>query len=305
MDNTLTIAGERRHKLLTKDWDGFFEGMHLDDIHQHTKLVIDALRAQGYPIVIVTARPDDYDYRQKTLDWLQTFNVEYAGFYMRKSKDYRPDVIVKREILDQMLADGWVPIMALDDRKKIIDMWRENGIPALQVNEDVDSIKDYTSKYAGQTLLHILVGPSGAGKSTYANGKWKPSQIISSDAIREEMFGSATDGNHQAPEDHARVFAYMHDLVKARLNAGMETVYDATNLRGKDRKGAAMLSPKGQFARYHVLDRSYDDKLASAGWRPEWLISKHHQAFKDNLKNILKGDDLPHVYVTDARQHKV
>lgn len=54
---------------------------------------------------------------------------------MRRAGDHRPDDIVKREILDQMRADGWRPVMAFDDRARVVKMWREAGIPCAQVAE--------------------------------------------------------------------------------------------------------------------------------------------------------------------------
>ncbi len=48
-------------------------------------------------------------------------------FYMRKTGDYRKDTVVKGEMYDQMLADGYEPSMVFDDRPSVIRMWRELG----------------------------------------------------------------------------------------------------------------------------------------------------------------------------------
>jgi hypothetical protein len=55
--------------------------------------------------------------------------------YMRRRNDRRPDYIVKAELLDQLLADGYRPIMAFDDRDQVVKMWREKGVPCAQVAE--------------------------------------------------------------------------------------------------------------------------------------------------------------------------
>jgi hypothetical protein len=53
---------------------------------------------------------------------------------MRKSGDYRSDDIVKEEMLDQMLADGYRPVIAVDDRLRCIDLWKRRGLLVLAVN---------------------------------------------------------------------------------------------------------------------------------------------------------------------------
>lgn len=80
--------------------------------------------------------------------------------------------------------------------------------------------------------FEMLVGIPGCGKSTYAqnlaeryNYTW-----ISSDKIREELYGSEEiQGN---PKD---VFAKMHERTINALNEGKDVVYDATNIKRKDR----------------------------------------------------------------------
>jgi hypothetical protein len=36
-------------------------------------------------------------------------------------------------MLTQIKADGWLPIMAFDDRARVVKMWRDNGVPCCQV----------------------------------------------------------------------------------------------------------------------------------------------------------------------------
>jgi deoxyribodipyrimidine photolyase-like uncharacterized protein len=63
--------------------------------------------------------------------------------------------------------------------------------------------------------------------------------------------------------------------------------------------------PKGQLVQYVLIDREFDEKLRTRGWRSEELVKRHHNSFQNNLKNILNGDDQPNVYVLDKREHKV
>ena len=57
---------------------------------------------------------------------------------MRKEKDYRADTIVKGEMFDQMLADGYEPTMVFDDRPSVIRMWRTIGLTVVDVGQGVE-----------------------------------------------------------------------------------------------------------------------------------------------------------------------
>ena len=40
---------------------------------------------------------------------------------------------MKEELLAQVKADGYEPILAFEDRERVVDMWRRNGIQCCQV----------------------------------------------------------------------------------------------------------------------------------------------------------------------------
>jgi predicted kinase len=80
--------------------------------------------------------------------------------------------------------------------------------------------------------LVLLIGPSGAGKSTFAAAHFRPTEIVSSDALR----GMLTDdeGDQAASSDAFRLVGL---IVNGRLNRRRMTVVDATNLYAPGRKG--------------------------------------------------------------------
>lgn len=83
-------------------------------------------------------------------------------------------------------------------------------------------------------MLYMMVGISGSGKSTYAKSlvdNGDADVIISSDNIREELFGDAG-----SQEDNKRVFEEFYKRVKKAIKNKKNVVADATFLSRKMRK---------------------------------------------------------------------
>lgn len=79
--------------------------------------------------------------------------------------------------------------------------------------------------------LVITVGMPGSGKSYFAEReREKGAVIISSDSIREELYGDVNDQKH-----NAEVFDTMKKRTIVALRNGDYVVYDATNLNAKRR----------------------------------------------------------------------
>lgn len=82
----------------------------------------------------------------------------------------------------------------------------------------------------------MLVGIAGSGKSTWAqhpiiNGEEIKAVVVSSDAIREGLYGDAS-----IQTNPAAVFDVMNARALTLLLHGQSVIYDATNLRAKNRK---------------------------------------------------------------------
>ena len=79
----------------------------------------------------------------------------------------------------------------------------------------------------------MMVGLPGSGKSTYAKTltlDGKPYIIHSSDKLREELYGDAA-----IQGDNNKLFAELHKRIKEDLRYGENVVYDATNIKKKNR----------------------------------------------------------------------
>lgn len=82
--------------------------------------------------------------------------------------------------------------------------------------------------------LYIMVGISGSGKSSVAAEMQKNNQntvIVSSDALREELFGDYEDQDH-----NKEVFKEFHRRIRVNLLNNMNVIADATNLTMKSRR---------------------------------------------------------------------
>jgi hypothetical protein len=91
------------------------------------------LLAEDHTIFIVSGRHSTCG--DKTIWWLNEHKIPFHFIAMRHAWDSRPDEIVKREILDALLK--LVPKeqidLVLDDRPKVVRMWRENGLRVIPV----------------------------------------------------------------------------------------------------------------------------------------------------------------------------
>lgn len=140
IDGTIADASHRMHHIAgefdnqgmvkPKDWDAFFDACVDDEPIPHMVRLMDAL-VMHEDVLLVTGRSDRV--RDLTEAWLKKYNICHEKLYMRKAGDHRPDDVVKSELLDQILADGYQPVFAFDDRNRVVKMWRERGVPCAQV----------------------------------------------------------------------------------------------------------------------------------------------------------------------------
>ena len=81
--------------------------------------------------------------------------------------------------------------------------------------------------------LIMLIGLPSSGKSTWSSKYmdcYKNTELVSSDSIREEVFGDVNDQSH-----NAEVFNIVHKRVVAAIKNGKDAILDATSLSRKRR----------------------------------------------------------------------
>jgi len=119
-----------------KDWRSFFAAAGGDAPIEPMVELYRTIRYSTYhsysgtKMVIVSGRSDEC--REATEAWLEHHEIHYDALYMRKQGDHSDDTRCKQELLKQLLADGWEPILFVDDRDRVVNMWRELGYTCLQ-----------------------------------------------------------------------------------------------------------------------------------------------------------------------------
>lgn len=136
LDGTLANLDHRislvKNNIGVKDWPKFFENCDKDKVNDWVADLFRMVKPHG-EILILSGR--SHEALEKTKKWLISNNIMYDYIALRPPKDYRPDEIVKLEMLEEFLRDKDYKVQFIvDDRQKVVDMWRANGYNVLQCN---------------------------------------------------------------------------------------------------------------------------------------------------------------------------
>lgn len=127
LDGTLALFKDKGHR------GPFDYGKVSDDeLNEPVAEVVRALYQYGYIPVYLSGRESTC--RTQTLLWLQQHKLPGYWPLMREPNDNRSDVVVKRELYDQVPSNLDVKF-ALDDRNQVVELWRSMSIPCFQVAE--------------------------------------------------------------------------------------------------------------------------------------------------------------------------
>lgn len=157
--------------------------------------------------------------------------------------------------------------------------------------------------------LIMLIGVSGSGKSTFAKhlkDEGEIDLIISSDALRAELFGDENEQNH-----NDELFNELHNRIRKALKEGKRVCYDATNLSSKRRIGFLKnLSDLDIVKECIVLIASFDlcafSQLNRERQVPVDVIKKQIKQFKcpywyegwDDIRIILRDNISKNAYMS-------
>ena len=124
IDGTIATRGQRSPYDMTR--------VSEDTVNQPVALVVKMLHMADISVIFTSGR--DETARNDTTPWLE-YAIMTSDFQllMRETGDSRPDEIVKKEMLDK-IQTFYKVIVVFDDRQKVVDMWRANGLTCFQVN---------------------------------------------------------------------------------------------------------------------------------------------------------------------------
>ena len=103
--------------------------------------------------------------------------------------------------------------------------------------------------------LYMMVGLPGSGKTSYAK-TIENAVVLSSDEIRESLFGDCNDQKH-----NNELFSYIHKQLIKNLKDNKDVVMDATNISKKRRIHLLKQIPKDVKKHCIVMATPYEDCL--------------------------------------------
>ncbi len=140
LDGTLYDARARQEIHLLgpkKDFDAFHRDAENDDVHFWCAQLLQAMRNQGFQTVFTSGRDDTY--RPQTVDWINRHLLWKEGssycLFMRPAGNYTPDDQMKEDWYRSTIEPNFEVLFAIDDRKRVAQMWRKLGITCLHCAE--------------------------------------------------------------------------------------------------------------------------------------------------------------------------
>jgi hypothetical protein len=107
------------------------EKCETDVLNSPVARVLELCRKADDYVILLSGRQSEY--REHTERWLAKHGVIYDELWMRATGDRRGDDIVKAELFDEHVRYRFNIRFVLDDRDRVIALWRRLGLPTWQV----------------------------------------------------------------------------------------------------------------------------------------------------------------------------
>jgi hypothetical protein len=137
LDGTLADIEHRRRLIKGRkpDWKAFHEACVDDPPNPWCVRLINAMRAAGCRIELVSGRSQEVE--AQTRDWLsRAFGGDVSGLHLallRPRGNMIKDTELKRAWLKSYGKER--VLFAVDDRRRVVDMWRAEGVVCLQCDD--------------------------------------------------------------------------------------------------------------------------------------------------------------------------
>jgi hypothetical protein len=137
LDGTLALDHHRKEHLLKepKDWDTYFSLCGKDAPAAMIIRIAEGLKSTGNRLALWSGR--SMAVWPETYDWLERHYIHgyFSDIRMREINDHTQDDVLKRSWLRNWNSN-WPddPVtLVFEDRKRVVDMWRSEGIVCCQV----------------------------------------------------------------------------------------------------------------------------------------------------------------------------
>jgi len=135
IDGVLSDAAGRQHFLHNdrgvRDWRGFFGAVGSDPPLPATRALLELL-PDSVVVVLLSARPNWVF--ERTVDWLHRHGIRWDLLVMRGDGALAAAAEFKRDVVRQLVAQGFEIRFAFDDDQRTVDMFLAEGIPAMYVH---------------------------------------------------------------------------------------------------------------------------------------------------------------------------
>jgi hydroxymethylpyrimidine pyrophosphatase-like HAD family hydrolase len=130
-DNIKDIIGVKEWG--EKEYDRYYQNIHTDTVFEHIEEIVQKFYDDNYIILFVTGRPERF--RSETNDWLNNKTKLSGHIFMREDNNYESDVTLKTRIYNEHIKPYYDVLFVLEDRTKVVKMWRDLNVSCLQVQQ--------------------------------------------------------------------------------------------------------------------------------------------------------------------------
>lgn len=153
-----------------------------------------------------------------------------------------------------------------------------------------------------ELAIVAIIGASGSGKTTFAKKYFKPTEILSSDYFRGLI---SDDENNQNVTSDA--FETLYYVANKRLNNGLLTVIDATNVQKEARESILKLAKEQNCHALAIVlnipERLCKDRNSKRPDRSfgDHVVTRQSEQLKRSLK-YLEKEGFRYVFVIDSEE---
>lgn len=134
LDGVLSNATDRQHfidKTSKRDWDNFFASCGEDPLIEDVAELLSLLDVDLH-VILLTGRP--ISVQKETVAWLNSYSLRWDLLVMRNFGNHTHAKEFKAAAVDQMREGGIEPILAFEDDKRNVEMFKSLGIPCIYIH---------------------------------------------------------------------------------------------------------------------------------------------------------------------------